>query len=341
MIELRNGAMNMLRRYSARLTHVWTIERPDGAAPMQFTVHDQVLNRVGQLRCDPRPGLTISANRRAAGIGEKSIEISGLVGDGGITYADLHQGRLWGAVVTQRTCDWSFDFGPTTMLNQWHISDLTYDDRAWTFSLAGLTTRIKGKRGEVYSRLCQNELGVQNTLANSNILTTSACPVNISQYPRRVQSVPIVGIATTYAADPAKRVFYVEAVSATTGLTNAAHTQGDFASTYFRHGRVVFKTGALTGLQETIYGEVDQGDVARLAGVRGFRLMRPLPEVPAIGDTVDVYVGCDKNWQTCRDKFNALQGNVSTFPGTSGGFRGFPEMPGTDRATTYPPARGQ
>lgn len=341
MIELRNGAMNLLRRYTARLTHVWEIRRPDGRAPMHFTTHDQRLNKVDALHCDPRPGLTISANRRAAGLGEKSIELSGLIGDAGITYDDLHQGRIWGAKVYQTVRDWAFDFGPSTMFNEWHINDIGYDDRAWTLQLTGLTSRLKGKRGEVYSRLCQNELGVQNTLANSNIITTSACPVNISQYPRRVQAVPIVGSSTTYADDPTKRIIWVQATSSTTGLTNTAHLTGDYASTYFKHGRVLFKSGVLEGLQETIYGEVEVDPVVHAAGVRGFKMMRALPDVPLVGDTIDVYVGCDKQWQTCRDKFDALQGNVSTYPGTSGGFRGFPEIPGTDRATTYPPARGQ
>lgn len=323
------------------MTHTFRIARPDGGGRMAFTAHDQILTHTWDRRIDPRPGITISANRRAAGLGEKSMELSGLIGDGGITYDDLHQGRLWGAFVYQDVKDWAFDFVRSMTFNQWHVSDIGYDDRTWTLQLTGITGRLKGKRGEVYSRLCQNELGVQNTLANSNIITTSACPVNISQYPRRVQSVPIVDSGTTHAQDPSKRTFYVAASSSTTGLANAAHTTGDFASTYFVHGRVVFKTGALQGMQESIYGEVELTQAARNAGVRGLRMMRPLPELPAVGDTVDLYVGCDKKWQTCRDKFDALQGNVSTYPGTSGGFRGFPEIPGTDRATTYPPARGQ
>lgn len=342
MIELSNGALNLLRRRTARLSHVWEIERPDAADPLHLTVHDQSLNRVDGLRFSPRPGITMSANRRAAGIGEKSTEISGPIGDdGGVTYADLHQGRLWGAVVRQRMVDWAYDFGPHLMFNEWHIVDINYDERSWTFSLTGLTNRLKGKRGEVFSRLCQNELGVQNVLSGTNILTTSACPVNISNYPNRVEGVTLIDSSTTHGADPTKSVIYVKKAGGVNGLANTAHTTGDFAVSFFSHGRIIFKTGALAGLQENIYGEINVGDSGRLDGVRGFRLMRPLPDLPAANDTLDVYVGCDKQWRTCRDKFGVLQGNVSTFPGTSGGFRGFPDIPGTDRATTYTPARGQ
>ena len=345
MIELSNGALNLLRRRTARLCHVWSIERQDGREPLHLTVHDQMLNRFDGLSFNPRPGLSMSANRRAAGIGEKSIEITGPIGDdGGVTYADLHQGRMWGAIIHQRMVDWSYDFGPEMMFNEWNIADIEYDDRSWTFQLTGLSTRLKGKRGDVFSRLCQNELGVQNALSSTNIVTTSACPVNISNYPFRVQGAVIIDSTTGFGQDPTKTVIYVKkqgSSAAFPGFTNTAHLDGNFSSQFFSHGRVIIQSGALAGLQENIYGEVDVGFDSRSAGVRAFRLMRPLPDLPAVGDTLDVYVGCDKQWATCRDKFGVLQGNISTFPGTSGGFRGFPDIPGTDRATTYPPARGQ
>lgn len=343
MIDLSNGAMNLLRRHTARLTHVWQINRSDGQEPLQFTTHDQLLNRLDAVIFNPRPGLTMSANRRSAGIGEKSIEISGLIGEDGITYQDLHQGRMWGATVVQHMHDWAFDFGPPMMTNKWFINDLTYNDRTWTFQLTGLTGRLKGKRGEVFSRLCQNELGTMNFLGNSNMLTTSACPVNINVYPKKVQGAAIIDKATTYGVDPTLEVIYVKKTGGSNGLANAEHTTGLFATTYFKHGKVVFQSGQLNGMQEVIYSDVELHEPARLAGVRAFRFMRPLPDIPAVGDTIDCFVGCDKNWQTCRDKFDALQGNVSggTPIGTSGGFRGFPEIPGTDRATTYPPAKGQ
>ena len=343
MIELSNGAMNMLRRHTARLTHVWQLNRPDGQEPLQFTTHDQLLNTLDAVIFDPRPGITMSANRRSAGIGEKSTEISGLIGEDGITYQDLHQGRLWGAMVMQYMHDWSFDFGPPLMTNKWFISEIQYDDRTWTFQLTGLSGRLKGKRGEVFSRLCQNELGTINTLSASTILTLSACPVDVNVYPLKVAGAAVIDKTTTHGLDPSLTTIYLQKTGSVNGFANTAHRDGDFAAAYFQHGRVVFQSGVLQGMQEAVYTDINIGDTARAAGVRAFKFVRSLPDIPAVGDTVDCFVGCDKNWQTCRDKFDALQGNVSGGNpiGTSGGFRGFPEIPGTDRATTYPPARGQ
>jgi len=341
MIELSNGAMNLLRRHTSRLAYVWQINRPDGGQPLQFTTHDQILNRHDSTIYDPRPGLTMSANRRGSGIGEKSIEISGLIGDGGVTYQDLHQGRLWGSVVMQYMQDWAYDFAPLMMKNEWYVNDIVYDDRSWTFQLTGLSGRLAGKRGEVFSRLCQNELGVMNMLTNSTVPTTSACPVDINEYPLLVQDIAIIDSSTTHGVDPTLRTIYVKRAGSVNGLAHTAHTDGDYAATYFKYGRIVFQSGSLDGLQETIYDEVTLSTAAYAAGVRAFTMMRPLPDLPLVGDLIDAFVGCDKNWQTCKGKFDALQGDVSLHPGTSGGFRGFPDIPGTDVASTYPPARGQ
>jgi uncharacterized phage protein (TIGR02218 family) len=50
-----------------------------------------------------------------------------------------------------------------------------------------------------------------------------------------------------------------------------------------------------------------------------------MSEVVAVGDAFTVSAGCDKQFSTCRTKFdNALN------------FRGFPYMPGNDAVVSYP-----
>ena len=48
------------------------------------------------------------------------------------------------------------------------------------------------------------------------------------------------------------------------------------------------------------------------------------PFVSGTGDTFTVTAGCDKRFETCRDRF-----------ANGANFRGFPHMPGTDRALSY------
>jgi len=76
-------------------------------------------------------------------------------------------------------------------------------------------------------------------------------------------------------------------------------------------GLVVFTSGANAGRAV----EIESWD----AGSREIRLFLPLPHLPAVGDTVTIYPGCDKRFQTCRDVY---ENQIN--------FRGFPHIPGTD-----------
>ena len=56
-------------------------------------------------------------------------------------------------------------------------------------------------------------------------------------------------------------------------------------------------------------------------------LLQPAPFAVQVGDTFTVTAGCDKNRNTCRDVYS----NIINF-------RGFPDIPGTDRLMMYPDA---
>jgi uncharacterized phage protein (TIGR02218 family) len=49
-----------------------------------------------------------------------------------------------------------------------------------------------------------------------------------------------------------------------------------------------------------------------------------MPEPIAAGDTFIVTAGCDKRFETCRDRFNNIVN-----------YRGFPHIPGNDFVTRY------
>lgn len=78
------------------------------------------------------------------------------------------------------------------------------------------------------------------------------------------------------------------------------------ASAYFDNGTILFTTGANTGVARTVKSYTP--------GV--VQLIYALPLTPGVGDAFDIYPGCDKVYDTCRDKFsNQLN------------FRGFPFVP--------------
>ncbi len=78
-----------------------------------------------------------------------------------------------------------------------------------------------------------------------------------------------------------------------------------FENAMFTHGQLKFTSGALADTQATIREDAIQG------GERMLVLWEGLPLVPAIGDTVELTAGCDKQFSTCRQKFS----NVINFQG--------------------------
>lgn len=95
---------------------------------------------------------------------------------------------------------------------------------------------------------------------------------------------------------------------------------GDFGDRWFDFGWLRFETGPRAG---------DSLAVATVRSLSGAPLARvslrePMGVATEVGDAVTLLAGCDKTFATCKAKFaNHLN------------FRGFPHMPGDDRALTY------
>jgi uncharacterized phage protein (TIGR02218 family) len=92
----------------------------------------------------------------------------------------------------------------------------------------------------------------------------------------------------------------------------------DIAPARLAGGVMTVESGALAGLSVDLDGARRTGGRMRLA------LWQPMATPPGPGDAVSLLEGCDKRFETCRDRFgNALN------------FRGFPHMPGADFAYSY------
>ncbi len=91
-----------------------------------------------------------------------------------------------------------------------------------------------------------------------------------------------------------------------------------FSDGWFSLGRARWLTGANAGLEAALRAH-DAGAPARLA------FWAAPAAAPRAGDRLRVVAGCDKRFETCRDRFaNALN------------FRGFPHIPGEDWVASYP-----
>lgn len=95
---------------------------------------------------------------------------------------------------------------------------------------------------------------------------------------------------------------------------------GAQATGWFTGGFVLFTSGVLSGYRASVSGWTTGGT---------FSFLKPLPAIPAPGDTFTAYPGCDKTLATCTSKFS-----------NANRFRGFPYIPrstGTTVGRTVPP----
>jgi uncharacterized phage protein (TIGR02218 family) len=93
---------------------------------------------------------------------------------------------------------------------------------------------------------------------------------------------------------------------------------GDEGAGWREGGRVVILSGRGAGASAAVRAHRVEGAVHALT------LWTPLARSPAAGDRLRVYAGCDKRFETCRDKFSNMAN-----------FRGFPHMPGNDHVIGY------
>lgn len=312
--QAKNQQLAALRRRTGSLCQVWRVNRADGGSYRFTTANQKVDTRLHEQH-NPSPGIITFANRREVGTKDATTELHGLIDTGesqpvGITFEDCRARRLLGATLTQELVNWEFPFADPLVQNAWLLQDFDFNEREWQFRLAGLTADLKVKLGDIHSRQCQNDLGVFAPIR-------SYCPVDVNVWPLNVLSCSVTGDTT-----PDKRTITIENATGGSGLVDPVHDDEN----YFAFGRIRVTQGTNSGLEELV-----EASVKFATGKQTITLSQPMPFAFAVSDVVTIWVGCDKTAATCIAKFNAFQGI-----NFQGGFRGFPDIPGTDALLRNP-----
>ncbi|WP_454685199.1 DUF2163 domain-containing protein [Ancylobacter moscoviensis] len=165
------------------------------------------------------------------------------------------------------------------LLRRASLGEVRREGGSFTAELRGQANQLNVVRGRLFTSGCDADLG------------DARCKVALAS--------PAYAGAGTVAAVAAP------------GLLVAAGLE-TYAAGWFTQGRLAFTSGANQGFVTEVKTHGTAG------GVRLELWQRP-PEPMAAGDAFTVSAGCDKRFETCRDRFaNSLN------------FRGFPHMPGND-----------
>jgi uncharacterized phage protein (TIGR02218 family) len=235
--------------------------------------------------CRAGTGLTASEATARLGLQVDGSEIAGALADESLLEADLAAGRYDAADIAVHLVDWS-DPSLRVLLAKGVLGEIRREGAAFTAELRSLAHRLNEESGRLYTATCSADLG------------DARCTVDLTD------------------AD-----FHGSGAVASLAGTSAFRVSGldDFDDGAFTAGKLTFTAGANVGFAV----EVKTHRVA-LDGVL-IELWQAAPEEIAVGDSFTVTAGCDKRFDTCRDRF-----------ANGANFRGFPKIPGNDFVISYP-----
>jgi uncharacterized phage protein (TIGR02218 family) len=279
MKTLPAGLQALLDTGATTLCHCWKVTRT-GAAPMGFTDHDRPLSFDG-VTFEAASGFEATAIESALGLSVPNQDVTGALSSAAITENDLAAGRYDGAGVEIWRVNWA-DVSQRVMMAKGEIGEVRRDAMGFTAEVRGLAHRLNAPQGRHYQFACDADVG------------DARCKVNLTAPAFKGTG------AVTSAAN--RREF-------------SASGLGSFADGWFVGGRLVWTSGANSGLSQTVKSHVGPA----------VSLWEAMPFAISAGDAFTVTAGCDKRFATCKTKFaNGLN------------FRGSPLMPGNDWIVASP-----
>jgi uncharacterized phage protein (TIGR02218 family) len=236
------------------------------------------------LTCRAGTGLTGSEATARLGLAVTGSEIAGALDDDALSEADLAAGRYDAAAVEVFLLDWS-EPSLNVLLTKGTLGEVRREGQAFVAELRSLADRLNEETGRRYGATCSADLG------------DARCTVDLGN--------PAFAGSGTVAALGGTSLFFAS------GL-------GGFPGGWFSAGRLQWTGGANAGLAV----EVKRHDTDEAGTV--LELWQAMPEPLALDDAFTVTAGCDKRFETCRDRF-----------GNAVNFRGFPHIPGNDFLTRH------
>jgi uncharacterized phage protein (TIGR02218 family) len=228
----------------------------------------------------PLSGISASARQKQAGLQSQNLEIVGILSSDAITNDDLRAGKYRDAQITEQSVDWRYPWAGIFLVATYWLGEVVFTGYHWEAQVTGLARWLRSEHGDLYERLCRHDLG-QGICGQG---------VNLAAITDTGEVTSILG----------------------TGRSKFQSDLNGEADAYYSHGLLTWLTGDNTGFSF---------EVATYAQTNGvFKLHLVTPYDIQVGDTFEVYPGCNKKIGTCFTKFN----NVINFGG-------FPHIPGNDR----------
>ncbi|HSC17809.1 MAG TPA: DUF2163 domain-containing protein [Rhizomicrobium sp.] len=230
-------------------------------------------------------GFTASEVQSTLGLAVDNLTVLGALSADAITEADLAAGFYDNAGIEIWRVNWAAP-EQRVLMRKGNLGEVKRGKTAFQAEVRGLAHLLNQPVGRAYGYSCDADLG------------DARCTIDLTGPLYR-------GVGTVATITDARRF-------TASGLDS-------FADQWFSGGKLTWTSGA----------NANRAMEVKRHGVVGSRvsieLWQQMSESISIGDAFIVTAGCDKQFGTCKAKYdNAVN------------FRGFPYMPGNDAVTSYP-----
>ena len=230
-------------------------------------------------------GFAASDVESTVGLGVDNLDVESVLRSGTLNEDDLAAGLFDGAEVEIFRVNWQ-DTSQRALIRTGQLGEVTRGRHSFRAEIRGLAHELQQPKGRLYQFGCDVDLG------------DARCTVDLE-----LAAFKSAGSVTQ--SDGAR-------VLSVSGLDS-------FESDWFTRGLLTWTSGANTSLKMEVKLHT------KAVGAVTIELWQLMCQPIAVGDAFSVTAGCDKQFSTCRGKFN----NVVNF-------RGFPHIPGNDFAVSYP-----
>jgi uncharacterized phage protein (TIGR02218 family) len=230
-------------------------------------------------------GFTASEVQSSLGLSVDNLTVVGALSSDDINEHDLAAGKYDRAAIEIWRVNWA-STDQRVLMRAGTLGEVKRGKTAFTAELRGLAEALNIPVGRAYNYACDADLG------------DSRCKINLT-------GAAYWGSGTVTTVTDGRRYIV-------SGLNS-------FAADWFSNGKLTWTSGANSGSAM----EVKRHGLS--AAAAAIELWQAMSEAVAVGDTFTITAGCDKQFKTCKTKFNNAANN-----------RGFPYFPGNDVVISYP-----
>jgi len=339
--DLKSTIENEIRT----IARLWKLTRQDGTI-MGFTDHDEDIVYDG-VTYEASSGVLSSALSQSSNLAVDNAEVMSFLNSDKITEEDILAKKYDYAELDVYEIDYEHPaYGVMTLASGWILGEVEIKDEQYTAEVRSKSQKLQQVIGSLYQPECRVELGDSKCMVDLKPSdwegeTTYAVGDEVSPTTpnKRIYECTVAGAsAATEPEWPTTVGDTIEDGDATWQCKQARTLQG--MVTAVTNNRVFFDTN--TVWNATLATQDDYFNYGLLTWLTGdnadyemevkdwkypereFTLVEVMPYTIQVGDTFEVYPGCDKRLATCRDKWDNIDN-----------FRGEPYTPGMDSVIDY------